>query len=86
MNTSHRKPSRGVKLPRKRLAFDATSLFNADPATFDFGTYIAPELCIARMGSYSQNGSYVTFGGISLLPPLKDPEPSESTWGDLSNQ
>lgn len=76
MNTSHRKPlQRGTPLPKKRIPFDATSLFDAPAGTFDLGEYIAPEICIARMGSYSQNGAYITSGGISLLPPvLNTPE------------
>lgn len=75
MNTSHRKSqTRGVKLPKRRIPFDASSLFNANQSgsAWDFGTYLAPELCIARMGSHAQTGAYVTFGGISLLPPLEE--------------
>lgn len=69
VNSSHRKPTqRGAKLPKKRIPFDASALFEDSEGSADLGTYVAPECFVSRMGSRDEQGAYVTFGGIPLLP------------------
>lgn len=78
VNSSHRKPTqRGVKLPKKRIPFDASSLFDTEYKV-ELGTYVAPECFVSRMDSRDEKGAYVTFGGIPLVPPEAAPDLSQS--------